>query len=97
MAFMNKDQTGTGAAGIQNSDEMSTKTSVVSSAEGPSIQAGTEKLAAEKLANSGSITTRNPSPAETRKMATEYTKESEDKKISGGGVRAEFRVWLDRP
>jgi hypothetical protein len=45
---MNKDQTGTGAAGIQNSDEKSTKTSVVSSAEGSSIQEDTEKLAAEE-------------------------------------------------
>jgi hypothetical protein len=88
MAFMNKYQTGTGAARTQTSDEMPTKTSVVSSAEGPSIQEDTENLAAEELANPGSITTRNPSPAETREMATEYIKESEDKKISGGGVRA---------
>jgi hypothetical protein len=72
MAFMNKDQTGPGAARIQNSDEMSTKSSVVSSAEGPSIQGDTEKLAAEELANSESITARNPSAAETRERATEY-------------------------
>jgi hypothetical protein len=36
----------------------------------------------------GSITARNPSPAGTREMATKYIKELEDKKISGGGVRA---------
>ena len=67
---------------------MSNRTSVVSPVEGPPAHGHTDKLTAEELANSGSITTRNPSPAETREMATKYIKESEDKKISGYGVRA---------
>ena len=58
------------------------KTSVVPSAEGAPTQEGTEKLAAEELVNSGSITARNPSPAEAREMATEHIKELEDKKMS---------------
>jgi hypothetical protein len=34
------------------------------------------------------LTARNPGPAGAREMATKYIRESEDKKISGGGVRA---------
>jgi hypothetical protein len=60
MAFMNKDQTGTGTARIQDQDGMSAKTSIAPSAEGPSIQEDTEKLAAEEqLANSDTVTTYN--------------------------------------
>jgi hypothetical protein len=59
---------------------MSNRTSVVSPVEGPPAHGHTDKLTAEELANSGSITTRNPSPAETRETATKYTKESEDKR-----------------
>jgi hypothetical protein len=42
MAYTTKDTTGTGAARIQDQDEMSNTTSVVSSAEGPSIQEETD-------------------------------------------------------
>jgi hypothetical protein len=62
---------------------------VKNSGEGPpTCGHNRDKLTAEELANSESITARNPSPAETREMATKYTKEPEDKNISGGGVRA---------
>ena len=67
---------------------MSNKTSVVPSAEGPPTHGHKDKLTAEELANPESITARNPSPAETREMAAKYIKESEDKKISGDGMRA---------
>jgi hypothetical protein len=46
MAYTTKDTTGTGAARIQDQDEMPNTTSVVSSAEGPSIQEETDKITA---------------------------------------------------
>jgi hypothetical protein len=67
---------------------MSNKTSVVPPVEGPPTHAHKDKPTAEELANPENITTRNPSPAGAREMATKYIKESEDKQISGGGVRA---------
>jgi hypothetical protein len=56
---------------------------------GPPTHGHKDKLTAGELANSESITARNPSHTETREMATKYIiKESEeDKNISGGGVR----------
>jgi hypothetical protein len=75
---------------LPGKDEVSNKTSVTSPAEGPPTHGSKDKRVEEEMemANSESITARNPGPAETREMATKYIKESEDKKISGGGVWA---------
>jgi hypothetical protein len=66
MAFMNGDQTGTGAARIQDSDEMSNKTSVVPSAEGPSIHEEKDELTVEGLENSDGAATYNSNLAACR-------------------------------
>jgi hypothetical protein len=69
MAYTTKDTTGTGAARIQDQDEMSNTTSVVSSAEGPSIQEETDKI---------TVATYNPNLAETREVVIKYNKESDE-------------------
>jgi hypothetical protein len=77
MAYTTKYTTGTGTARIQDQDAMSNTTSVVPSAEGPSIQEETDKIAAA---------TQNPNLAETREVVIKYNKESDEN--SGGGTRA---------
>ena len=59
IAYTTKNTTGTGTARIQDQDEMSNKTSVVPSAEGPSIKEKTDKITAA---------TYNPNLAETREV-----------------------------
>jgi hypothetical protein len=75
IAYTTKDTTGTGAARIQDQDEMSNKTSVVSSAEGPPIQEEANKITAA---------TYNPNLAETREVVIKYNKEFDEN--SGGGT-----------
>ena len=59
------------------------------SGEGPPTHGHRDELTAEELANSESITTRNPSPAALRGLARwQQSTPSEDKNILGGGVRA---------
>ena len=60
---------------------MSNKTSVISSAVGPPTHEFKDKRVEEEIANSESITARNPNSAETREMATKYIREPEDKKF----------------
>jgi hypothetical protein len=62
------------------------QSSVISPAEGPPTHEFKDKRVEEEIANSESITARNPNSAETREMATKYIKDSEDKNFSGGGV-----------
>jgi hypothetical protein len=88
MAYVKKDTTGTGAPRIRDPDEMSNKTSVVSSAEEPSVQEAADKRGVDELEKSDAAATNNTSLAETREMASRYIKESEDMKDSGDGMRA---------
>jgi hypothetical protein len=64
---------------------MSNTTSVVSSAEGPSIQEEADKITVEEL-GSDTVATYNPNLAETREVVIEYNKESDEN--SGDGTRA---------
>jgi hypothetical protein len=84
MAYMKKDTTGTGAPRIRYPDETSNKTSVVSSAEEPSVQA--DKLTVDELENSETVATCNTNLAETREMVSRYIKEPEEMKDSGDGM-----------
>jgi hypothetical protein len=62
-AFMSKDQT---AVRIHDEDGMSTNTSVLPSAEGPSTHERTKKLTAEELEDSDASVTCNTGLAEMR-------------------------------
>ena len=74
MAYMKKDTTGTGNPRIRDSDEMSNKTSVVSSAEEPSVQEAADKRAVDELEKSDAAATNNMNLAETREMVSRYIK-----------------------
>jgi hypothetical protein len=88
LAYMKKDTTGTGPPGIRDSDEMSNKTSVVSSAEEPSVQEAADALTVDELENSETVATCNTDLTETREVVSRHIKEPEEMKDSGGGMRA---------
>jgi hypothetical protein len=75
---------------LPEEDEMSNKTSVVPSADGPDHEPSGKRVR-EELANPESTTTANTNLAEAREMVTKYISDSEEMKNTGDGMRATRR------
>ena len=73
---------------LPGEDEMSTKTSVVSSADGPALEPSGKRVLWEELADPESTITVNANLAEMREMVTKYIHESEEMKNTGDCMRA---------
>jgi hypothetical protein len=73
---------------LPGEDEMSNKTSVVSSADGPELEPSGKRVIWEDLSDPKSTITVNANLAETREMVTKYINESEEMKNTGDGMRA---------
>ena len=73
---------------LPGEDEMSNKTSVVSSADGPELEPSGKRVIWEDLSDPKSAITVNANLAETREMVTKYINESEEMKNTGDGMRA---------
>jgi hypothetical protein len=73
---------------LPGEDDMSNKTSVISSADGPPTHESSDKRVREELANPKSTITVNANLAETREMVTTYINDSEEMKNTGDGMRA---------
>jgi hypothetical protein len=89
-AFMRKGRESRENGKLPGEDEMSTKTSVVLSADGPD-HGPPGKRVREELANPESTTTVNANLAEAREMVTKYISDSEEMKNTGDGMRATRR------
>jgi hypothetical protein len=84
MEYIRGDSIGTGAVRTHDEDAMSTKTSVVPPAEGPSSHERTEKITAEEFGDPGASATCNTGLAEMREIALRYSSGYDEIKYSGG-------------
>ena len=87
-AFMMKGKESRENGKLPGEDEMSTKTSVVSSADGPALEPSGKRVLWEELADPESTITVNANLAEMREMVTKYIHESEEMKNTGDCMRA---------
>jgi hypothetical protein len=87
-AFMMKGKESRENGKLPGEDEMSTKTSVVSSADGPDLEPSGKRVLWEDLSDPKSTITVNANLAETREVVTKYINESEEMKNTGDGMRA---------